>query len=89
MLPKFGLKWINWCTFATTALCIPLLALWRQKRYRSDVDAKDCYIPAPHNRELNAEVNYGGVSSTGTNGHPSFPSIQENPYSTDGLAPNA
>lgn len=86
MLPKFGLRWINWCTFVTTALCIPLLALWRQKRYRSDVDAKDCYIPAPHNRELNGEVNYGGVSSTSTNGHPSFPSIQEN---TDGLTPSA
>ena len=38
LLPKFGLKWINWCTFATYAACIPLLALWRERYYRSEVD---------------------------------------------------
>ena len=86
MLPKFGLKWINWCTFVTTGLCIPLLVFWRQKRYRSDDDAKDCYIPAPHNRELDAEVNYGGVSSASDNGHLPVPSIQENSHNTDALA---
>lgn len=65
MIPHFGLKWINWCTFATTALCIPLLMLWRQRRYRSTVDEKpDSYVPAPHNRELNSEVNYGSASTS-------------------------
>ena len=38
LLPKFGLKWINWCTFATYAACIPLLSLWRERYYRSEVD---------------------------------------------------
>ncbi|KAL9988616.1 hypothetical protein ACROYT_G003082 [Oculina patagonica] len=38
MLPNFGLKWINWCTFATFAACVPLLALWRERYYRSEVD---------------------------------------------------
>ncbi|XP_078342231.1 solute carrier family 49 member 4 homolog isoform X2 [Oculina patagonica] len=38
LLPKFGLKWINWCTFATFAACVPLLALWRERYYRSEVD---------------------------------------------------
>lgn len=36
--PKFGLKWINWCAFGTYAACIPLLALWRERYYRSEVD---------------------------------------------------
>ena len=57
MLPNFGLKWINWCTSVTTGLCIPLLMLWRQRRYRSDVDSKESYIPAPHNKELHSEIN--------------------------------
>ena len=38
LLPKFGFKWINWCTFATYAACVPLLALWRERYYRSEVD---------------------------------------------------
>lgn len=38
LLPNFGLKWINWCTFATYAGCLPLLALWRERYYRSEVD---------------------------------------------------
>ena len=38
LLPKFGLKWINWCAFASYAACIPLLALWRERYYRSEVD---------------------------------------------------
>ena len=38
LLPKFGLKWINWCAFATYAACIPLLALWRERCYRQEVD---------------------------------------------------
>ena len=38
LLPKFGLKWINWCAFATYAACIPLLALWRERYYRTEVD---------------------------------------------------
>ena len=38
LLPNFGLKWINWCTFVTYAVCIPLLALWRERYYRSEVD---------------------------------------------------
>ena len=37
LLPKFGLKWINWCAFANAA-CIPLLALWRERYYRTEVD---------------------------------------------------
>ena len=40
MVPHFGTKWINWCTFASTALCIPLLICWKEKYYRSDVDKK-------------------------------------------------
>ena len=40
MVPHFGTKWINWCTFASTALCIPLLICWKEKYYRSDVDRK-------------------------------------------------
>ena len=38
LLPNFGLKWINWCAFGTYAACIPLLALWRERYYRSEVD---------------------------------------------------
>ena len=80
MIPHFGLKWINWCTFATTALCIPLLMLWQQRRYRSTVDEKpDSYVPAPHNRELNSEVNYGSASTSANssaNGFLPNPSIQ-------------
>ena len=41
MLPNFGLKWINWCTFVTYAACILLLALWRERYYRSEVDDRD------------------------------------------------
>lgn len=63
MIPNLGLRWINWCTFATTGVCIPLLLLWRQRRYRSSVDEKpDSYVPAPHNREMNSEPNnYGST----------------------------
>lgn len=38
LLSNFGLRWINWCTFVTYSVCIPLLALWRERYYRSDVD---------------------------------------------------
>ena len=38
MFPSLGLKWINWCTGATFAVCIPLLAAWNERYYRSDVD---------------------------------------------------
>lgn len=80
MIPNFGLRWINWCTFATTFLCIPLLMLWKQRRYRSNVDERpDTYVPAPHNRELNSEANYGSASTTansGFHGSVSSPSIQ-------------
>lgn len=38
MLPNFGLKWINWCIFITYTACIPLLALWRERYYRSEID---------------------------------------------------
>ena len=38
LFPKFGLKWINWCAFAAYAACIPLLALWRERYYRTEVD---------------------------------------------------
>ena len=83
MLPNFGLKWINWCTFMTTGLCIPLLMLWKQRRYRSDVDAKDSYVPAPHNKELSTEVNYGsGSVSSSVNGFPPGSSAQTNSYGT-------
>jgi len=83
MLPNFGLKWINWCTFVTTGLCIPLLMLWKQRRYRSDIDAKDSYVPAPHNKELSTEVNYGSASvSTSVNGFPPDSSAQTNSYGT-------
>lgn len=63
MIPNLGLGWINWCTFATTGVCIPLLLLWRQRRYRSSVDERpDSYVPAPHNREMNSEPNnYGST----------------------------
>ena len=68
MIPNFGLKWINWCAFVTTAICIPLLMIWRQRRYRSSVDEKpDSYVPAPHNREMNSETNYGSASSSVNN----------------------
>ncbi|XP_078347324.1 solute carrier family 49 member 4 homolog [Oculina patagonica] len=84
MIPNFGLKWINWCTFVTTALCIPLLMLWQQRRYRSDVDAKDSYVPAPHNKELSTEVNYGSESvSNSVNGFLPSNSIQTNSYGTN------
>ena len=80
MIPNFGLKWINWCTFVTTALCIPLLMIWRQRRYRSSVDEKpDAYVPAPHNRELNSETNYGSASMSAGSSVNSFvanPSMQ-------------
>ncbi|CAH3174269.1 unnamed protein product [Porites lobata] len=80
MIPNFGLRWINWCTFVTTALCIPLLMLWKQRRYRSNIDERpDTYVPAPHNRELNSEANYGSASTTansGFHGSVSSPSIQ-------------
>lgn len=70
MIPNFGLKWINWCTFSTCGLCIPLLLLWQQRRYRSTVDQKpDSYVPAPHNREMNSETNYGSTSASTTCGH--------------------
>lgn len=91
MLPHFGLQWINWCTFSTTALCIPLLMLWRQRRYRSDVDEKpDSYVPAPHNRELNSEINYGtGSVSSSANGFLPSASIQTEPYDANTLSSNA
>lgn len=41
MVPGCGLKWINWCMFATYAVCVPLLALWRERYYRSEVDDRD------------------------------------------------
>ena len=41
MIPNFGLKWINWCIFATYAVCVPLLALWKERYYRSEVDDQD------------------------------------------------
>ncbi|XP_020625238.1 disrupted in renal carcinoma protein 2 homolog isoform X2 [Orbicella faveolata] len=83
MLPHFGLKWINWCTFVTTGLCIPLLMLWKQRRYRSDVDAKDSYVPAPHNKELSTEVNYGsGSVSSSVNGFLPGSSAQTHSYGT-------
>lgn len=40
MFPHFGTRWINWCTFASTAVCIPLLIIWKERYYRSDVDKK-------------------------------------------------
>lgn len=84
MMPNFGLEWINWCTFVTTALCIPLLMVWRQRRYRSDVDAKDSYIPAPHNKELCTEVNYTSESITSNaNGYLPSTSVQTNSYGTN------
>lgn len=93
MIPNFGLKWINWCTFATTALCIPLLMLWRQRRYRSTVDEKpDSYVPAPHNRELNSEVNGGNASISTSNSMNSFlpsSSIQTTCNDTGILFPKA
>lgn len=45
MLPNFGLKWINWCIFVTYALSVPLLALWRERYYRSEVDDQDKQAP--------------------------------------------
>lgn len=84
MLPNFGLKWINWCTFVTTSLCIPLLMLWRQRRYRSDVDTKDSYVPAPHNKELSTEVNYGsGSVSSSANGFLPGSSVQTSSCGTN------
>ena len=45
MLPNFGLKWINWCIFITYAFSVPLLALWRERYYRSEVDDEDKHVP--------------------------------------------
>lgn len=41
MLPNFGLKWINWCILVTYAACVPLLALWKERYYRSEVDDRE------------------------------------------------
>ena len=38
LLPKFGLKWINWCALATYTACVPLLALWRERYHRLEAD---------------------------------------------------
>lgn len=93
MIPNFGLRWINWATFATTALCIPLLMAWQQRRYRSTVDEKpDTYVPAPHNREMDSEANYGSTSitaSSNANGFLPSPSIQTKKYNSGIEAPKA
>lgn len=94
MIPNFGLKWINWCTFVTTALCVPLLMIWRQRRYRSTIDEKpDSYVPAPHNREMESEANYGSTSvSNGgsvSNGVLPNPSRQTKHHGSDILHPHA
>ena len=49
MLPNCGLKWINWCIFITYALSVPLLALWRERYYRSEVDDQDKHEPVTIN----------------------------------------
>ncbi|XP_015765955.1 PREDICTED: disrupted in renal carcinoma protein 2 homolog [Acropora digitifera] len=38
MLSNIGLQWINWCILITYAVCVPLLALWKERYYRSEVD---------------------------------------------------
>lgn len=87
MIPNFGLKWINWCTFVTTAICVPLLMIWRQRRYRSSVDEKpDSYVPAPHNREMNSETNYGSASMSASSSVNNFlpnPSMQTACHDSD------
>lgn len=41
MLSNIGLQWINWCILITYAVCVPLLALWKERYYRSEVDDRE------------------------------------------------
>ena len=63
MIPNFGMAWVNWCTFIACGACIPLLCVWREKYYRSEVDKKDSYFPPPHHKELDESIDNCTISS--------------------------
>ena len=61
MLPHFGTRWINWCTLGSTAISIPLLMIWKERYYRSDVDKKGKF-PVDNKTKLSQEAMVNGKS---------------------------
>lgn len=62
MVPGFGTRWINWVAFASCVISIPLLAVWKAKYYRSQIDMKAPSVP------IHGPISYGSAENGSVNG---------------------
>jgi FLVCR family MFS transporter len=60
MVPNFGTRWINWAAFSSCLMSIPLLAVWKAKYYRSQIDRKAPYVP------IHGPISYGATENGGS-----------------------